>query len=349
MLTVDGDVITISSIVVHSTVFIPVSEVMRVYNTVRLTPPTIPRWIHSKSPLPHPNCIRPLTTAMPTFSLPNPPPLSGTQITVPPELSQDQLLSFPPFKTWLSSLSQSLVQQSQSSHPFHSSPYRLRSIEIQAVDFFGGKRLGFLKLKADVSNDEGEKLPGIVFMRGGSVAMLIVLSPSDNGSGDSEDDRGEEYVILTVQPRIAAGSLSFTEIPAGMIDDSGSFAGAAAKEIEEETGLSIKESELVDLTALTTGLSSEDGGRGTEQHLQKGVYPSPGGSDEFIPIMMARKKMEGKDIEALRGKLTGLRDHGEKITLKIVKLADVWKVGVRDGKTLAAVSILEGLRREGKL
>jgi ADP-sugar diphosphatase len=282
---------------------------------------------------------------MPTFTLPESQPFPGTKITAPDELSHDQLLSFPPFKTWLSTLSQSLAQQSHSSHPFHTSPYRLRSIEIQSIDFFGGKRLGFLKLKAEVSNDEGEKLPGIVFMRGGSVAMLIILSPSD---GDEKGGK-EEYVILTVQPRIAAGSLAFTEIPAGMIDDSGSFAGAAAKEIEEETGLSIEEKELVDLTALTVDSSGDEKGMGTESHLQKGVYPSPGGSDEFIPIMLARKKMKRSEIENLKGKLTGLRDHGEKITLRVVKLADVWKVGVRDGKTVAAFSVFEGLRREGKL
>jgi ADP-sugar diphosphatase len=200
-------------------------------------------------------------------------------------------------------------------------------------------------LKAEVSNDEGEKLPGIVFMRGGSVAMLIILTPSD---GDETSGK-EEYVILTVQPRIAAGSLAFTEIPAGMIDDSGSFAGAAAKEIEEETGLSIEEKELIDLTALTVDSSGGKKDMGTESHLQKGVYPSPGGSDEFIPIMLARKKMKRSEIENLKGKLTGLRDHGEKITLRIVKLADVWKVGVRDGKTIAAFSVFEGLKREGKL
>ena len=31
----------------------------------------------------------------------------------------------------------------------------------------------FVKLRAEVSNDAGEKLPGSVFLRGGSVAMLF--------------------------------------------------------------------------------------------------------------------------------------------------------------------------------
>ena len=177
--------------------------------------------------------------------------------------------------------------------------------------------------------------------------MLIVLTPSDSKSGNGEE---EQYVILTLQPRIAAGSLSFLELPAGMLDDAGTFAGGAAKEIKEETGLEISENELVDLTDLAVKAQSEEEREsGAEQHLQNATYPSPGGSDEFIPILMARKKMKRSEIEALKGKLTGLREHGEKITLRVVKLKDVWKVGVRDGKTVAAMGLLEGLRREGKL
>ena len=49
----------------------------------------------------------------------------------------------------------------------------LRKIDIQTVDYFGGERIGFVKLQAEVSNDEGEKLPGAVFLRGGSVGMLV--------------------------------------------------------------------------------------------------------------------------------------------------------------------------------
>lgn len=51
----------------------------------------------------------------------------------------------------------------------------LRKVDVQAVDFFGGGRLGFVKLKANVSNGSGESLPGSVFLRGGSVGMLVCL------------------------------------------------------------------------------------------------------------------------------------------------------------------------------
>jgi ADP-sugar diphosphatase len=94
-------------------------------------------------------------------------------VTSTPDLSREQLLSFPAFKIWFSTLQHSLSLQRYPSHEFNKSPYVLRKIDIQAVDYFGGKRLGFIKFKADVSNDSGESLPGSVFLRGGSVGMLV--------------------------------------------------------------------------------------------------------------------------------------------------------------------------------
>src|SRR3954454_1865464 len=186
----------------------------------------------STRPNSFPRSVRPMST----FNLPDTTPAVPVKLTE--ELSKDQLLAFPAFKTWLSTLKSSLDLQKQDSHSFHSAPYTLRSITVQSCDFFGGGRLGFVKLRAEVSNDAGEKLPGSVFLRGGSVAMLLVLQPED------AQDTSEEYVILTVQPRIPAGSLTFVELPAGMLDDSGTFTGTAAKEIKEETGLDIQEKDL---------------------------------------------------------------------------------------------------------
>lgn len=108
---------------------------------------------------------------MPSFTIPNSNPAVSVRLS--PDLSQSQLLSFPAFKIWLSTLQHSLSRQQDPSHEFHSTPYVLRAIDVQSVDFFGGSRLGFVKLKADVSADNGEKLPGSVFLRGGSVGMLV--------------------------------------------------------------------------------------------------------------------------------------------------------------------------------
>ena len=62
----------------------------------------------------------------------------------------------------------------------------------------------------------GEKgvitVPGIVFMRGGSIGVLVIL----------ECD-GEEFTILTNQARVPVGGHAVPEIPAGMIDGAGNF------------------------------------------------------------------------------------------------------------------------------
>lgn len=107
-----------------------------------------------------------------TFTLPG----LNLRVNSTADLARDELSSFPAFKTWLSTLQNSLARQSNPSHEFHDDPYVLRQIDIQAVDRFGGGRLGFVKLKADVSNGRGEKLPGSVFLRGGSVGMLVCFS-----------------------------------------------------------------------------------------------------------------------------------------------------------------------------
>jgi 8-oxo-dGTP pyrophosphatase MutT (NUDIX family) len=170
----------------------------------------------------------------------------------------------------------------------------------------------------------------------------LLLQP-DDVPPTAED---EKRAILTIQPRIPAGSLAFAEIPAGMLDDSGSFAGGAAKEIQEETGLTIPQGELIDMTSLA--LQSVAGTEDRES-LQKAVYPSPGGSDEFIPLFLCEKRMPRNDIERLQGRLTGLRQDGEKITLKLVPLKELWKEGLRDGKTLASWALYKGLKEEGEI
>ena len=128
-----------------------------------------------------------------------------------------------------------------------------------------------------------------------------------------------------------------------MLDDSGTFSGAAAKEIAEETGLEVQASELINMTELA--LSHVD----NEEKLQNGVYPSPGGCDEFIPIFLWQKRIPRQQLKDWQGKLTGLRSEGEKITLKLTRLEELWKSDGRDGKTLAAWALYEGLRKDGKI
>lgn len=102
--------------------------------------------------------------------------------------------TFPALENWLTRLLHNFaLQESDTSHPFHKHPYKLRELDIQAVDWFWrdvpGKedKLGFMKIQAKIETDpyihDGEEkaradwLPGAVFLRGGSVGMLVSCCP----------------------------------------------------------------------------------------------------------------------------------------------------------------------------
>lgn len=87
-------------------------------------------------------------------------------------------------------------------------------------------------------------------------------------------------------PHFKAGA-DGKEIPAGVIQDAPTLQGAAAKEILEETGLTVPNHELINMTELAL-----KGAHSTESHLQKAMYPSPGGSDEHISLYLWEKTMQ---------------------------------------------------------
>jgi ADP-sugar diphosphatase len=180
----------------------------------------------------------------------------------------------------------------------------LHSILLQSVDMFGPSRVGFVKLCADVTW-HGKKVPGVCFLRGMGVGILVSLYCLETE---------EEYAILVQQPRIPLGESSMLEIPAGMLDGSGNFAGVAAQELQEECGIHVTEKDLIDLTELAYG------------NRHRGVCPSGGGCDEYLRLMYCRLPMSLEEIHSLQGKLGGLRDHGEVITLHIVRFDDIWKL-----------------------
>ena len=214
--------------------------------------------------------------------------------------------------------------------------YSIASITLQSVDFFG-PRVGFVKFIADASWC-GQRVPGIVFLRGGAVSVLPLLVCS-----------GERWVVCARQPRLAVGSGSFLELPAGMLDDCGSFVGVAAKELVEETGIVIDPSELMDLTALALGTGGDCGASGGEGvGARRGLYLSVGACDEFLRLFFFQRTVGKEELDALRGKLTGSPDENEQITLELVRYEDLWKATV-DAKTLASVFLLEKLIKMGKI
>ena len=58
--------------------------------------------------------------------------------------------------------------------------------------------------------------------------------------------------------------------------------------------------------------------------------------------------MDEETIRSLRGKETGLRDHGELIKLRVVPYSQLWR-STADAKALCAVALYEMAKREGLL
>jgi len=157
---------------------------------------------------------------------------------------------------------------------FHENPYRLKSVTIQSVDRIG-ERVSLVKIKALVQNDErlngrAPTLPEIVSLRG-VVAVLMIVRPSDTNT--------ESWIIMTEQLRIASGSLRFLEIPAGVFDDDATFRGVGQDVIRR----AVHENELQDLGKLAFDQVER---LDSKEELQIGMYPSPGGCNEFIIIYL---------------------------------------------------------------
>jgi len=201
----------------------------------------------------------------------------------------------------------------------------LKEVLLQSVDMFGLERVGFIKFKSTVFDRDGETRTVVTFMRGGSVAILVVLSCE-----------GKDYTLLVTQDSIPTAQPWFPALPAGMLDGNGNFSSVAARELQEETGIIINSNELTDLTGLAYGTNYE------------GMYVSVGGTDEFIRLYYYRKEVSRKFLQELEGKLTGLPEEHEKITLKVVPLEDLWKF-TSDSKCLGALCLYENLKREGRI
>jgi len=167
----------------------------------------------------------------------------------------------------------------------------IKSIRIDKVNFFGSN-VGFIYLESDIYVNN-KKAPGIAFIRGDSVGILLVLKTK------TPTNYIEEYTILVEQYRHNIGKFS-KGIPAGMIDQEGQVTSTAIKEIEEEVGdLNIKEKDLKYLTE---------------------YFPSSGGCDEKMELYSASVFVEYNKLMNFQDRITGSEKENEEITLDVVKL-----------------------------
>ncbi len=197
------------------------------------------------------------------------------------------------------------------------------SIVIQSIDLFG-QRVGFVKWNAEIADANGNRLPGIVFGRGPAVAVLMILS-----------SEGRDYVLLTSQARAAIGTYAHDEIIAGMTDGDGNLTGVAAKEVRQETSLVLSAADLFELSSsVAPGVP--------------GIYTSPGGCDEYLRYYLFRKEVDQAFISELQGKLTGVAEENEYITLKILPLVTACQT-LSDGKFWTAYGLYQAALGQGRI
>jgi 8-oxo-dGTP pyrophosphatase MutT (NUDIX family) len=134
----------------------------------------------------------------------------------------------------------------------------MKEFHVTDADFFGPvkpSRLGFVKgfgIASDAAT--GDLIPAIAFIRGGSIAVLIIVSVKETG---------QKYVLLCKQLRFPSGGAKI-EACAGMVDDcTSAVIGVVFNEVKEETGFSLSAADLIDLGTIT---------------------PSAGGCDEIIHL-----------------------------------------------------------------
>ena len=190
----------------------------------------------------------------------------------------------------------------------------INKISISDIDMFG-KRIGFLTLVSDVVDSNGDKLPGICKLRGPSVGVLFFVYMTQTKSFK---------LLLVKQQRIPIGGVKLLEIPAGMLDDLGNFSGQAAKELKEETGITLTTNDFVSLTP-------------------KPLFMSPGGIDEelYLYFYCCKETDLGESyLEKVKNAhVFGDKEENEKTIVKLSDLGNICQ-NITDVKTIVGLPLL---------
>ncbi len=145
----------------------------------------------------------------------------------------------------------------------------------------------------DALTPEGDKIPPICFMKGEVVSVLVCFIDSESH---------EKYLLLVKQRRICDGSLSY-EHPAGMLDSESDAAAVAAREVQEETGITVQQSQLHRL-------------------LDRVCYPSTGTSDEAMYFFYCELELSATEIARYHNQAQGVVSDHERITTHVVPFVE---------------------------
>jgi len=210
------------------------------------------------------------------------------------EKSLDALTVAPKFVNWLQTI-------------LNTGELIVQTVTVTDINWFSAKpdplKLGFVKciLTDAVDAITGKKImSNIVFIRGNSVAVLIVVKVLEKTAvQDITPVQSKKYVLLCEQMRAPMGK-KVKEICAGMTDAEGNIMSVVLKEVQEETGIQIKHIE--ELWPLGT------------------IMPSPGACDELIYLYAYNTVMSKKEFEEKQQKLYGNAEEHEEIQLQFVEI-----------------------------
>jgi 8-oxo-dGTP pyrophosphatase MutT (NUDIX family) len=228
-------------------------------------------------------------------------------ITFPSNVSLDLLSKSPLIPRWASTISPQ---------------FRVDKVSLLSADPFGS-RIGCCELEVSYTLNDHSHIERII-LHGKAVMVVFLLRCTDTN---------ELFTVLVQQPRIGCGRLMF-EFPAGMADDSSDIAGVAAREIEEEVGISCAKEDLIPLSEMFN-----------EEHPKTFINPS--NYEQNTHSFLLVKRMKKVEVLEFEGRKCGV-GQDEQIVLKVVEFADVIKWAYEPA-TLGVTLMVMELMEKGKI
>jgi ADP-sugar diphosphatase len=137
----------------------------------------------------------------------------------------------------------------------------------------------------------------------------------------------KKYVgVLVLQSREATGYTEFCEIPAGIIDENEKLAGAAIREVSEETGIDISEADLIDLVKEIYG------------EVSHGIFLAPGTTNDNTGILLAEIEVSEEELRDIQGRVGGATNEQEDTIVRIVPFESA-VLELMDAKSLTALML----------
>jgi hypothetical protein len=156
----------------------------------------------------------------------------------------------------------------------------------------------------------GKFVPGILFMRGGAIAILVAIHVG-------EEKRG--YTLLVQQDQVPNSLSAISEIPSGSLASDGKLEGAVFKDIREKLGLAVTKNDLVDVTEATYK-------EGTVNYLRfcngiTSMFPSCG-SEKFDSVFVLQQRISKESFEKLKASVDDQKLGAVKLHLEPMQIAE---------------------------